>query len=104
VSKKKKTQKSKSETIVTKSFDIVRVDWKDHFSGNYSWGNIEDMDVTPKICTSVGVLVRDDDETVTLAQNLTESQRVADSTTILKSCIIKQAKLGVIQYGKTETT
>ena len=99
-SKKKKKQSVKFEATTTKSFDIVRLDWYDHFSGNYQWSHIDDLDTVPRICTAIGAKVRESKDTITVVANLTDNMRVADATTVLKSCLVKEVKLGTIEYGK----
>lgn len=102
MSKKNKKPKSKSAvsgTIVT--YDVLKVFWKDHFSGNRQWvSDVKDLHVTPFICTSVGFKVFEDKETLTLAQNLGENFSMADTVTILKNCITSRETISNVQYSK----
>lgn len=100
MSKKNKKQNKKSKNTV--ALPIMRIDWKDHFSANHQWEYWEEMDHTPKHLVSVGVKVHEDKDVITLAQNVSKSDRGADTTTILKSCIIRQTKLGDIEFLKPE--
>jgi hypothetical protein len=99
VSKRTKKPSKKLKTT-TKTYEIMRVDWKDHFSGNKMWGLVDDLDTTPKHCVTVGMKVHEDKETITLCQNMSQSVVVADTTTIIKSCILKTKTLGAITYER----
>jgi hypothetical protein len=103
VSKKKKTPKAKSVTTKktpVKSYPILRVDWKDHWSGNNQWNNPDGIKHRPMHCVSVGVLVKEDKEGLSLAQNMTSNEVVADTVYILKNCITHRTKLGSVSYDK----
>ena len=102
MSKKIKKQKKKSE-VTTIEFPVLKLQWKDHFSGNHTWGMAEDHRTEPMINVTVGIVVREDDETVTLAQNMTEHMMSADTTTVLKNCIVKQTRLSEIIYDRIQT-
>ena len=99
MSKKKKTVKTKSKS----SYEILKVFWEDHFSGNRHWvQDVKELRTDPLICTSVGFKVHENKKTITLAQNMGEGHSIADTTTIIKSCIIKREKLGEVEYGVRE--
>ena len=98
MSKKKKKQPKKSK--ITSVFEIFRVDWEDHWTGNKQWQTAEELETRPLHCVSVGIKAREDGQTLTLVQNMGHNQQVADSITILKKCITSRIKLGEIKYGK----
>lgn len=100
MSKKKKKLNKKSKSLNTVKYDVLRIDWKDHFSANHQWQMPNDMDHEPKRCVSIGIKVYEDEEVVTLAQNMGINQQAADTTTILKNCITHRTVLGEITYGK----
>lgn len=97
MSKRTKKPSKKSETI---SREISKILWKDHFSSNYTWTHLEDMKHTPVINVTVGIVVHEDKEVVTLAQNMCSANRGADTTTVLKNCIVKRENLGEVQFAK----
>ena len=96
MSKKKKTQKSKSDII--KSYQIERIDWADHWSGNKQWFSVTEAkkDLVHAHIVSIGLVVAEDKKAVVVAQNIDGNENVADTTTILKSCILNRDKLGTI--------
>lgn len=104
MSKKNKKPNGKSKTIEKsefQTFDIVKVYWKDHFSGNRGWvSEASDLRTAPMICTSVGFQVHESEETLTLAQNMGENMNMADCTTILKNCITSRKVIGQVVYDK----
>lgn len=84
-------------------WEVFRIDWEDHFSGNHAWvQDPQELNTKPYICVSVGVLVKDDGKTITLAQNMGTNEQIADTITILKNCVIFKKKLGEIIYGTKE--
>ena len=96
MSKKKKKQPEKLKT----TFEVLRVDWQDHWTGNKQWQTAEELETRPLHCVSVGIKAREDGQTLTLVQNMGHNQQVADSIVILKKCITSRIKLGEIKYGK----
>lgn len=65
----------------------VKVVWKDHFSQELKSGWGEDLDITPVLVTSVGVVVKENKEVVTLAQNLSDGGHRGNTMNILKALI-----------------
>lgn len=101
--KKPLTRASKTTVgIETPTFSIVKVRWEDHFSGNAGWSLIDSLRTNPHINVTVGIKVAEDKKTMTLAQNMGENMAVADTTTILKNCIVDEENLGAITYGIKE--
>jgi hypothetical protein len=101
--KKKRNVKSKTTDTTVVTYDVLKVFWKDHFSGNRNWvSDVKDLRVEPFICTTVGYKVFEDKETLTLAQNLGENFSMADTTTILKACITKREVISNVQFQKTK--
>ncbi len=99
MSKKKKKLVKKSGGP-KKVFEVERITWKDHFSSSQKWVDPSEVRSTPMINMSVGFRIKEDKDTVTLAQNMGENLTVADCTTIIKSCIVKRLVLGAIHYDK----
>ena len=99
MSKKKKTQKNKLDNI--KSYQIERIDWEDHWSGNRQWFAAKDaaQDLIPAHVVSVGIVLAENKKAVIVSQNIAGNGNTADTTTILKSCIINRDKLGTINVG-----
>lgn len=101
MSKKNKKPKKPSETIeVTKSYDIVRVDWNDHWSGQHNWMHPDDVDHAPKLAVTVGTLIKEDKYGLTIAQNMGTNMQVADTTYVIKDCIVRRKVLDKLEYGK----
>ncbi len=99
--KKKKLKKPLEKKYKDlKTFDIVRVDWHDHWSGMHQWSHPDDVDHTPKTCVTVGVVVKEDKNGITLAQNMGTAMQVADTTYVIKKCIVSRKVLGQLAYGK----
>jgi hypothetical protein len=98
--KKKKLKKPSVKPAPT--FQIEKVRWKDHFSSNYGWHDLDDLETKPRICVTVGIVVAEDAETVTLGQDMTENLRVSSTTTVLKACIVDRINLGEIIYAKKD--
>lgn len=109
MSRKKKKPNKPSKTFtrkgvaITKTLDILKVYWEDHFSGNHAWvHDPSDLRTEPLINVSIGFKVHEDKKTLTLAQNLGENQTMSDTTTVLKNCIVSTTKMGTVEYGRTD--
>lgn len=100
MSNKKKKQNKKSETTATKTFEILRIDWKDHWTGNKNWAPANEITDGPINCVTVGIKIKEDKEGVTLALNACSNLLFADTMYILKNCIIKTTNLGTVEYGQ----
>ena len=104
MSKKKKKPTEKLKTTarkIVKTYELLRVDWEDHFSGNHHWvADVKELNVTPYLCVSVGVKVDENKKTLTLAQNMGTNEQISDTMTILKNCIVDRIKLGELSYGE----
>lgn len=96
--KKKPNKPSKNTSKVVKTYKILRIDWFDHFSGNKYWSAPSELRTSLPICTTVGMKVAEDKRSITLAQNAATFENVADTTTIIKSCIDDIVELGEIRY------
>lgn len=67
---------------------IVLIDWKDSVK-NSDWTLMEDVDEKPVNCISIGFLLKETDDYVTIAQNYgLEPEQVCNLITIPK-CSIK---------------
>lgn len=75
--------------------DLVRVDGDDHFSANQGWKSFKDFpsDIKAPKCSSVGVVVGNDNKFVVIAQNWHAREdgdtNVADFMCMLKNNINK---------------
>jgi hypothetical protein len=76
--------------------DLVRVDWDDHFSSNMGWKSFESFtnsSVVAPVCSSLGIVVGNDDKFLTVSQNWhlrdDGGANVADFMCILKNNINK---------------
>lgn len=102
--KNKKVNKKLGNTQeVVEEFEILRIDWFDHFSGNKQWSAKSELNFSLPICTTVGMKVHEDKKSITLAMNASSFQHLADTTTIIKSCIDDIVKLGKVKYVLKET-
>lgn len=73
--------------------DIVKIDWIDSCFGPAGWGEKEDFEnVTLVECTTVGFIVQETKEHITIASTVNEDQ-VSSVVTIPKSCIERQKQL-----------
>lgn len=97
---KKKKLKKPSVPTVTKKFDILRVTWNDHWSGQHRWSAPEEVEHKPKLCVTVGINIKEDKDGITLAQNMGTEMQFADTTYVMKNCIVQSTKLGEVSYGK----
>lgn len=98
--KKPSKKQQKITTTPAPSFQIEKIKWEDHFSGNTGWTYDHSLLRTdPTLVITVGIKVAEDKKTVTLAQNMGENLAVADTTTIIKSCIVTREQVGEISYG-----
>jgi hypothetical protein len=73
--------------------DIVRVDWIDSCAFGTSWQLVEDFkeDTEPIKITSVGVIVKENDEYLTIAQNYgVNPKQFCSLMSIPKGCIKNQ--------------
>ena len=98
--KKKKPNKPSKNLKVLKTYDLLRVDWKDHWSGNSQWNFVEDIVTSPVICVSTGILVHEDKDSLTLAQSIGTNQKISDTITLIKGCIVDRIKLGEIKFAE----
>ena len=81
-----KTQKKPT----TKSKPIIKVVWKDHYSCQLKSGWSGDLDLSPVLVTSVGVVVAKDKEVLCLAQNWDGDTTHGNTISILKNCIVSK--------------
>ena len=75
--------------------DLVMVEWVDSFSVDpwQSRDNALENVKTPLICRSVGILLEDGVEYLTLCHTLNDDDQVCGVLHIPKKCIIAQTKL-----------
>lgn len=72
----------------------VKVEWLDICSGTPNWARLDDLEVGPLKCESVGWLVKETDEYICIAQNYNEEENlVADTMTFPKAIITKITEL-----------
>lgn len=97
---KNKTKKPSKKLEATKRiYPIEHVFWNDHYTGQKNWTDAEHLDRKgPLVCTSVGMRIFEDKETLVLAQNMGENATCADTVTILKNCIKTRKIIGEVSY------
>ena len=71
---------------------VDEVEWLDHCSEN-GWARPDRYDHTLSRCRSVGYVVKETKDTVTLLQNQASPNSVADTTTIAKKLIVRRRTL-----------
>ena len=77
---------------------LVRVTWRDT-AGRGRWHTIEDAEtLEPAICVSVGWILRDDAEVMTIAASRDGETSVMDSNTFPKVCVLTVEHLRVKKY------
>jgi len=72
--------------------DLVLVVWKDHYSGDEKWTRIKDHNqkVEDVLCETVGYLLYEDDEIMTVALTITNDETMFYSVCILKKVIVER--------------
>lgn len=79
---------------MNKKYDIVKVKWMDSASqGRQDWHLLSDHDHSIVIVTSVGHLIYEDDQIITLVLSLSTEAMIVGDMTIPKACILKRKKL-----------
>ncbi len=68
-------------------YPLVYVEWADHFS-SAEWHEVADIVHTPLFCLSVGWLLKDNEEGITLITSISDGQ-VGGTTFIMRPCIKK---------------
>lgn len=84
------------------NYKLVQVDWLDHCSHTITqWREVPEIkELKPVLCHTVGYVLHETDEFITVGQTLSISEDLEDTTTgdmlILKACIkhIKEINLG----------
>jgi len=73
---------------------IVRIEWLDICHGQTNWSFIDQLDLGPLECVSVGFLIKETDEYISIAENYNESEGlVADTMTFPKAIVKKVEEL-----------
>lgn len=66
----------------------VRIEWLDICSGTPSWSRLDGLELGPLKCVSVGMLINDTEEYISIAQNYCEEDGlVADTMTFPKAIV-----------------
>lgn len=79
---------------MSKKYDIVKVKWIDSASQeNQSWHFLSDHDNSVVTVTSVGHLIYENDQIITLVLSLSTEEMIVGDITIPKVCILKRKKL-----------
>lgn len=82
-------------------YPLVLVEWKDHHADN-NWVKSKDIELKPEYCLSVGWLVKEDDEAITVVSCIDPKDPIngamGNTWYILKSCITMQK---VLRKAKT---
>jgi hypothetical protein len=73
---------------------IVKIEWVDISSGTAHWTDIDEIEPELMKCTSVGVVIRETEELICIAQNYSaDSGLVADTMLFPKSVVVKIEEL-----------
>ena len=77
-------------------FPLVLVEWKDHWD-SASWKSLEDIEHIPELCLTVGWLVKETEEGLTVVSCLDPhdpiNKPMGSTQYILKNCITKHKVL-----------
>lgn len=74
---------------------IVKVDWLDICSATTHWTPLAEIDLGPLKCVSVGVLIKETTEYISIAQNYNEEEDlVSDTMTFPKKVVTNVVELG----------
>ena len=69
---------------------IVRIEWLDICSGTPSWAHIDDIDADVMYCVSFGIVVKETDNIICIAQNYNaENNLISDTMTFPKAIVTK---------------
>lgn len=81
---------SNPPSLTPTEMKAVQIEWLDICSGTGSWTDLEALEVGPLKCVSVGMLVKETDECICIAQNYAPEQNlVADTMTYPKAIVTK---------------
>ena len=69
---------------------VVKIEWVDISSGTAHWTDIDEIDPKLMECTSVGIVIRETDDLILLAQNYSESSGMVADTMLFPKSVIKQ--------------
>lgn len=72
----------------------VKVEWLDICSGTPNWARLDDLEVCPLKCESVGWLIKETEDYISIAQNYCEEEKlVSDTMTFPKKIVTKISDL-----------
>lgn len=72
----------------------VKVEWLDTCSGTPNWAQLDNIEVGPLKCESVGWLIKETEDYISIAQNYCEEENlVADTMTFPKKIVTKISDL-----------
>lgn len=72
---------------------LLYLEWLDHCSGSYGWREPEDYDAETVLCKTVGWVMAETDEAITLAQSSEGGGKFSGEFIVVKSCIKRRVKL-----------
>ena len=76
---------------------IVQIKWLDICHGTPNWAYLDSLEVSPLTAVSVGMVVRETDDFISIAQSYSEETGlIADTLTIPKSVVKEIVELGLI--------
>lgn len=67
---------------------IVKVEWLDICSGTPNWSRYDELELGPLKCVSVGLLLKETDEYISIAQNYNEEEDLVSDTMTFPRAII----------------
>ena len=69
---------------------VVKVLWVDSCNSNMNWTVAEDIEIEPMYIDSFGVVVKDTDEFLAIAQNYGDNPEQYSNITTIPKCCIKE--------------
>lgn len=81
-----------------KKYPLIMVDWLDH-TADASWSeNIDEHN--PELCRSVGWLIKEDDDTLKIANAISKDSGLGGIQVVLKSCVMEVWEVHMIDEYK----
>ena len=67
---------------------IGKIEWLDICSGTPNWSRCDDLELGPLKCVSVGLLLKETDEYISIAQNYNEEEDLVSDTMTFPRAIV----------------
>lgn len=66
----------------------VRIEWLDICSGTPNWARCDELELGPLKCVSVGLLLKETDEYISITQNYNEEENLVSDTMTFPRAIV----------------